>query len=490
MTFQRDLAWQQLELRYRSSVSSHCARYALTLDYSKIPDHVLHQAKRCVIDALGCAIGAYEAPGRTICEDTVREIGGIEQATVFCSGMRTSAMNAALVNSFLVRFLDYNDLGGGAHNSDALSSIIAVCEREKADGKALLTSLVISYELGARFRESLSPPTDVLNSLGPKSQLLPSVSPREGKPIPTLEQRGWCSDIRGGLSMPPALGKLMGLNEEQIANAIGVCLSHTLPLGILDANLDENVMAKNLRFGWVAHDAILACMLAKKGFTGPMMIMESESGIRKVIADGHMDFDRLTDFSGWRILGVKFKSMPSNSTTQGPIMAALSIVNEHDLKPEDIASVHIRASVRESLHTTTASKKYPRSAENADHSVFYGTAFAIKERVFDLSSINPEKFTDPVILDLIEKTTVEGDPGLTHFQGAAEITTKDGRKFYKLIDAPRGLVTPLTDEELETKFREMASKYMSQERIDEIFDLCWNLEKEKDISRLTRLMVF
>ncbi len=155
MTFQRDFAWQSLELLYQSSIAHQFARYALTLNYSLLPENVVHQAKRCVLDALGCAIGAYEAPGRTICEATVKEIGGPQEATVFCSGLRTSALNATLVNGFLVRFLDYHDDGGGGHNEDAISSIIAVSEREKASGQDFLTSVVISYELGARIRSLL-----------------------------------------------------------------------------------------------------------------------------------------------------------------------------------------------------------------------------------------------------------------------------------------------------------------------------------------------
>src|SRR5689334_7042042 len=82
MTFQRDLAWQYLDLTYRASIAHQLARYALTLNYSLLPDEVVHQAKRCVLDALGCAIGAYEAPGRPIFEDTVKELGGTPEATV------------------------------------------------------------------------------------------------------------------------------------------------------------------------------------------------------------------------------------------------------------------------------------------------------------------------------------------------------------------------------------------------------------------------
>ncbi len=126
MTFTCDLTWQNLDLVYRSSIAYQFARYALTLNYESLPQDVVHQAKRCLLDALGCAIGAYHAPGRPICEALVKELGGPEEATVFGSGLRTSAPNATLVNSLLVRFLDYNDIGGGCHNSDAIPAILAV----------------------------------------------------------------------------------------------------------------------------------------------------------------------------------------------------------------------------------------------------------------------------------------------------------------------------------------------------------------------------
>jgi 2-methylcitrate dehydratase len=437
-----------------------------------LPPEVVHQAKRCILDALGCAIGAYPAPGRTICEETVKEIGGAEEATVFCSGLRTSVLNAALVNSFLVRFLDYNDMGGGDHNSDAIPSLLAVCERGRRSGRDFLTALVVSYELGARFRESVSASAFV-------------------RIQESLEEKGWTSDIRGGLNQPPALGKLMGLTEEQIANAIGICTSHALPLGILDAHREENVMAKNIRFGWVAHDAILACMLAKRGFTGPVRVVESEAGVRTVVARGEMDLDRLTDFSGWRILNVRFKAMPTNATTAAHVFATLALVNEHDLKPEDIAAVNIRASVREARHTTTPAKKYPRNAESADHSAFYANALAIKDRAFGPSSIEPLKFTDPVVLDLIEKITVTGDPTFTHYQGASEIITRDGRRLHNRVDLPHGVGNdPLSDAELECKFRELASPYMSETQIAALIDTCWGAETLEDVGQLARLAVF
>ncbi len=465
MTLARDLAWQNLDLVYRSSIAHQFARYGLRLSYDLLPENVIHQAKRSLLDSLGCALGAYDAPGRPICEGLVRDLGGPKEATVFGSGLRTSAPNATLVNSFLVRFLDYNDLGGGGHNSDAISAVLAVAERQKAGGRDFLTSVVISYELGARFLES--------------------------NPVSSLEDKGWTGDIRGGLNMPPALGKLMGLNEDQIANAIGICASRSLPLGILDAHREENSMSKNIRFGWVAYDAILACLLAKSGFTGPVRVVEGDSGLRKTLAQGDMDLERMTDFSGWRILTTRHKVLCANGTTIAHILATLAIVKEHDLKPEDIVSVRIKASPREALHTTTPAKKWPRNAESADHSAFYGNAFAIKERSFGAESTDPRKFTDPVVLDLIEKMTVEADPTLPRRGGGSVITTTDGRQFEKRINTPHGVDDdPLTDKELEDKFKDMAVKRMGKAQARKVIDAVWNVEKLDNMSKLAALMVF
>ncbi len=469
MTFAKDLAWQNLDMVYRSSVAYQFARYALGLNYKSLPNDVVHQAKRSLLDTLGCAIGAWDAPGRPMCEAVVQELGGPKEATVFGSGLRTSALGATLVNSFMVRFLDYNDVGGGGHNSDAIPSILAVSEREKAGGEDSLTSIVISYELGARVRES---PAD---------------------PVLFWAKQGWTNDVRGGLSMPPAIGKLMGLNADQMANAVGICASHAFPLGILDTHREEHPMAKNLRFGWLCHDAILSCMLAKKGFTGPIRIVEGESGFREVILGGDMDLERAVDFSGWRILRTKHKALCLNGTTHGHVFATLAIVKENDLKPEDIATVRIRTTLRETRHCTTFSKKYPRNAESADHSAFYANAIAIRDRAIKPEAFTPEGFNDPVVLDLIEKITVEPDPSMPEmgFQGRSEITTRDGRRFEKRVDVPHGFGDDtLTDAELEDKFRGMAERRMKDGQIRKIFDMVWNVERLDDIRKLAELMVF
>ena len=472
MSFQRDITWQNIEADYRSSISHKLARYALSLNFEMLPENVVHQAKRCLLDALGCAIGAYDSPGRPICEDTVEELGGAPHATVFGSGLKTNVLNATLVNSFMVRYLDYSDVGGGGHNSDAISALIAVAEKEKSNGKDFLAALVISYELGHRFLIALS-----------KDDLHAGFS--------NLAKRGWCTDIRGGLTMPPALGKLMGLSEEQIANAVGATACHSFPMNLLDANDEEYVMSKNLRFGWVAYNAVLASMMARRGFTGPRRVVEGDAGFNHTIMLNQMNLSAFDDFSQWHIMETYFKTICTNFTTQAQILATIELVKEHDIKPEDVEHVEVKVCQREADHTTAPAKKYPRNGESADHSSYFGNALAIIERDFGPESFKEEKFTDPRVLDLIERISVTVDPEEPHlsFAGTSKITTKAGQTYEKKISVPAGF-TPgsLTDQQLEDKFRAMAVKVMPEQQVSDLLECIWNVEQLDDFGRLTALM--
>jgi 2-methylcitrate dehydratase len=325
--------------------------------------------------------------------------------------------------------------------------------------------MVLSYELGARVVQSVPG-----GSAG-------------------WDKHGWSTDARGGLSMPPALGRLMGLDESQIAHAVAICASRGVPLGILDADKEENAMAKNLRFGAITRDAILACLLASQGFTGPLRVVEGDGGFRDGILHGEMDLQLLTDFSGWRIRDTRHKRLCANGSTQGHVHATIGLVTEHDLKPSDIASVKIRAGAREARHTTALPKKYPRNAETADHSAFYANAFAIKYRNFGPESANPVHFTDPEILALIDRITVQMDPDLPPRgrEGISEITTTDGRRFSKRCNA---IVDPLTEAELVAKFLELVEPYYGAGDAASLIERIWQVETLTDMSDLAALLKF
>jgi 2-methylcitrate dehydratase len=281
----------------------------------------------------------------------------------------------------------------------------------------------------------------------------------------------------------------MGLSEEQIAHAIAICASRGVPLGILDADREENSMAKNLRFGFIAREAILACMLAAKGMTGPLMVVEGDGGFNLGIVGGEMNLQSLVDFTGWRMRETRHKRLCANGSTQGHVLATIDIVVENDLKPSDIESVLIRAGAREARHTTALPKRYPRNAETGDHSAYYANAFAIKYRNFGPESANPIHFTDPEIVDLIERISVVNDPELPARgrEGISEIRTRDGRILKKRLNA---LVEAMSDSELESKFFEMALVEMDRSRAQEIVETIWSFENAVGVSDLMQLLSF
>jgi len=169
-------------------------------------------------------------------------------------------------------------------------------------------------------------------------------------------------------------------------------------------------------------------------------------------------------------------------------------VQEHDLKPDDIAAVRIRTSMRDYRHVTTPAKKYPRNTESATHSAFFGNAIVIKERALGPEQLRPEKFNDPVVLELIDKITVEPDPtfvGEFTSGGSSEITTVDGRRFEKRMEVPHGdFRDPLSDAEVEEKFKRTGRLCMDSSKIQSVIDTVWNLDKLETMQALTELMIW
>lgn len=137
-------------------------------------------------------------------------------------------------------------------------------------------------------------------------------------------------------------------------------------------------------------------------------------------------------------------------------------------------------------------KKYPKNKETADHSSYYLTAIAIVDRQIGPNQFTPEKFSDPRVMDLIRKVTLTGDPSLDKARpaGISEIVTKDGKTFRMRVDHPRGHArNPMTDQEVITKFKDMASVRMTEIQMDRLIESVFALDKLDDMGTLLKLMV-
>lgn len=459
------------------SVARELAKYANDLTFRDLPPDVVHQTKRVLLDTIGCAIGGYESEASRAIEELIKESGHPEEATVFGSGLRTSCLNATLANGAMVRYLDYNDtafiLQGeiyrtGYHPSEVIPAILALAERQHLSGSDVITAIVMGYDLSLSFLE--------------------------GVVGPGMEKRGWNGDTRGAYIMPLIAGKMLGLNEAQMENAVGISGSCHAILGILDTPAEEYTMTKNIRFPTMAYGGIWAAMLAQKGFTGPTSIIEGHDGFIEVIMQGEYDLNRLIPIKGkYAIRETCIKSIIADFSSHGHLTATLTLVKEHDIKPEDIVEIRITTSKRCAEHTGDPVKKYPKNKETADHSFYYLTAVAIIDRQIGPDQFTPEKYQDPRVLALIDKVILRGDPDLDKARpaGISEIVTKQGKTYQFRVNYPRGHArNPMTDEEIIEKFKSMASKYMKAEQIREVIDTVFALDWIDDIGKLNRLLVF
>jgi len=459
------------------SATRELAKYALSLTFDDLPADVIHQTKRILLDTLGCAIGGYASETSTIIQQVIKELNGCEEATVIGSGIRTSCLNAALANGAMTRYLDYNDTAfikegeryrAGYHPSEVIPPILAVGEKQHISGKETVTAIVTAYDLSLRF----------LNA-------------NTGE---EMEKRGWNGDIRGAYVIPAITGRLLGLTETQVENAIGISGSRQAVFGILDAPGEEYTMTKNIRFPSMAYGGILSALLAQKGFTGPTSIIEGPAGFTELVMKGEYDVSKLSDPKlQFTIRDTAIKSVIADFSTHGHLNATLALVREHDIKPEDIDRIRVRASTRCVWHTGNPVKKYPRNKESADHSSYYLTAIAIIDRQLGPGQFSAEKYADPKVHELIEKITLEVDTELDRERnaGIVEIITKQGARYSCRVDYPKGHpLNPMTDEEVIGKFRPMATKHMSASQVDQLIDTIFKLDELDDIGELLSLMVF
>jgi 2-methylcitrate dehydratase len=459
------------------STAQKLAQYVINLRFQDLPQDVIHQTKRVMLDTLGCAIGGYASEASQTIQELIKELGHLEETTVFGSGLKTSCLNAALVNGVMVRYLDYNDTAfiiqgetyrTGYHPSEIIPGILALGERQRLSGREVIAAIVAGYDLSLCFLEAVRGPG--------------------------MEKKGWNGDTRGAYIMPLMAGKLLGLNENQIENAVGIAGSCHAVLGILDTPAEEYTMTKNIRFPTMSYAGIMAAMLAKKGFTGPTTIIEGNDGFVQVIMNGEYDLTKLIPTKGkFAIRETCIKSITADFSSHGHLTATLNLVKENDIKPEDVAEVRITTSKRCAEHTGDPVKKYPKNKETADHSSYYLTAIAIIDRQIGPEQFTPGKFQNPKVRELIDKVILKGDPDLDKARpaGISEIVSKQGKKYQCRVDYPRGHArNPMTDEEIIGKFKSMASKYMSDKQTNQIIDTVFALDKLEDVGKLNRLMVF
>ncbi|MBI1939834.1 MAG: MmgE/PrpD family protein [Ignavibacteriales bacterium] len=456
------------------SISRIISEFSVNLKYEDLPEEVIKATKRYLYDSIGCAFGAYNTKDVNIIRDIYKQMGGREEATVFAFGDKIPAVNATLVNSLMIRSLDFNDIywkEDPSHPSDIIPAALSCAELAEAHMKDVIVAIVLAYEFEQRL------------CLFAK---------------PGIRERKWHHAALTQFVSPIVAGKILGLTVDQMVNAMGISGSHSHTIGCPTAG--KLTMMKNTVDPMAVQAGVFAALMAQKGYTGTEKVFEGKEGfmdcfggwnakeekLEPVVMNGResqsewsWDVDALISGLGksWKILECSMKAFPTEALTHTHISTTLDVVKNNDIKYDGIESVTITTIARACDILFDPHKYRPESRETADHSLPYCIAAAIVDRKITTQSFSEEKLKDKRIWEVIDKIKGEASTEFEKMFPAKQpskvvIKTKDGKEFSKYLEYPKGDPRePMTMEDLENKFNGLSSEILTQERQREIKEM-------------------
>lgn len=450
------------------TLASDLANYVHSVKYADVPENVVHETKKRIVDSLGCAIGAFNAEPVKISRKVAEHANDMQGSTVFGIRRKTTPDLAAFVNGIMVRYFDYNDTylsKEPAHPSDNIGPCFSVAETEGATGKDLLLSIILAYEVQCRLCDAAD-----------------------------IRHRGWDHVCYGLASTALSAGKLMGLSVDKLTESVNLALNSHITMRQVRAG--ELSMWKGCSFANAARNGVFSALLAREGMTGPSPIFEGEMGFFKQVSG---PFQMNTeDFGGrngsFKIAETYLKYFPAEIHSQSSIWAALEARKGID-NLDDIVSVEIAS--HEAGYTILGrdpEKWNPMTKETADHSLPYIVSMALLEGKIDNSTYEEKKYRDTRVLEFLKKVTVVEDKNLSAKYPEAvanrvTITLANGKTLSKQVDYHRGHPkNPMSDKDVEDKFARLTKRYLSKTQSKKLLAAIWKLQSAKTLREFLGLV--
>jgi 2-methylcitrate dehydratase len=453
------------------SISRRMARFALSLHYEAIPEPAVRMAKWLLLDSIGCALAAVKLKDIQVSHNYVQHLGGKKQASIIWFGDKTNLPNAALMNSLLIRAMDYNDIywkRDPCHPSDIIPAALAPGEYRGANGKELITAIVIAYELEMRLCLAANP---------------------------GIREVGWHHASLTQFVSPLVAGRMLGLSEDQMVSAVGIAGSSHFTFGGVVAGHLTNM--KNAADPMATEAGVRAAMLAGAGYSGPVEVFEGKESLFEVLSNVSWNRNALVDHLGeeFLITQCSFKAFPTEALTHQPITATLEVMRENKIDPREVREVLVETTNRGADILSDPSKYNPTTKETADHSLPYCVAVAIAKGNVLPSDFEEKALQNQSVLQLLPKIKVIANPEIDAIfpnvkRAIVTITTKDGRTFKKQEDFAKGEPErPLSEQELIAKFHANARVALSKRQRGELIQATLTIDQYKNVRKYVSLLV-
>lgn len=431
------------------------AAFVEQASFERLAAPVREQLKIRVLDSLGCAIGALSGGPPQSIREYVEELDRGGKCTLI-GGVHVRPDSAAFYNSALVRYLDFNDSylakGETCHPSDNLSAILAAGEYAGASGRDLLTSLAVAYQVQCRLSDEAP-----------------------------VRARGFDHTVQGAYAASAGIGKILGLNAQQLANAIAISATALNALRVTRTGLLSNW--KGLAYPHMAADCLRNALLARHGVTGPLEVIEGEKGLIDAIT-GLFHIDWAAE-SLDRVTHTVLKKYNAEIHSQTTIEAALALRAEHHIAAEDIE--HVDVTVFDVAYNIIGGgeegdKSTVRTKEQADHSLPYLVAVALLDGQVMPAQYAEERILRSDVQSLMVKVRVRESPEYSQrfpkeMPTRVAIYMRDGRMIEReMRHWPGSLAQPMVWDAVCGKFERLTAPFTSQGQRGQIRDAVARLE--------------
>ena len=442
--------------------------YVLSAQYEDLPTGVIDSAKRMILTIAGTTIAGAMLEGCEALVDQIKGWGGREEANILLHGGKVPAHNAALVNSYMARALDFDDgIRPGMHvGASAVPAALAASElADGCTGKEFLTALVVGAELADRIN---------------------LVSDYDG-----FDPTGICSIF----AATAAASRILTLEKEQTWNALAIAFNKSG--GSFQSNI-EGALSVRLIQGFVAQGGIISAQLAQKGFTGPKNFLEGIYGYFHLYAKDKYDPSSVAGELGKRFEFTKtmFKKYPSCGGTISSTEAILDLAKKYDITPDNVDRINVKVTPYAHKLVGGPFRIGDNPRVNAQFSIRYCVANALLRKSSRLEHFEEPLIRDPAIMEITQKIHTEADPALDKRDETAvemEVLTKNGDTYSKRIDFAAGFAErPLTSEEIMERFQSCISfsgAILPLDNVEKLVSMVNELEKRKDVRDLIQLLL-
>lgn len=436
------------------------AAFAASLELSELPEAVVQECRRALVNGVGCLLGGAQHDMVKIASDTLlRHEPQQGPCTLFGQGRSCSPFLAARLNGLAGAAYSFDDTYGEAMlhpGVPILAAIFALAPIAPVDGQTFLLAFATGMEIGCRLTKALTV-------------------------APAVAELAWSqTGIVAGVAGAVACAKLLGLNEQKIGAAVGIAAAEAG-----GTRAAHGSMAASMIFGNAAESGLRAAVLAADGFTAPPDALEHRSGLLHLFSRA-ADPAALTDALGERfeLLDLTYKPYPCGIVIHPAIDVALALRKQHELKPDQITQVVVTGSEKA---VALASRPSPANDLEAKVSLHHWVAAALAHGRAGLAEGHPSMVADPTISGLRHRITLLGDPMLPPVAARIVVTLADGSEVSGKVDACIGSRSkPMTDADLTEKCTQQAETVLGRERAEGLAALCWNLHGLADAAEVAR----